>query len=163
MKKYFPLIVFIILVAAIAFVFFGGRKNIFNFSAKIESKENQETFSPQPSFNPSFPALPIGLDTPGVRAAYARYFLTGKIKEINTTDSGREIIFDTTDASLPKIVTDGQTRFWRISAPYSQETMTAAETSDIVSGMIVDISIEYDLAAKTWIVRDVYVPDDRNP
>lgn len=107
--------------------------------------------------------LPIAVDNSNITGAYAHYYITGRVREVLKTETQSELVLDLDDESLPKLVIDTATRFWTIKLPYSTQNMKAAALSDIAAGKTVDVSIEYDLRAKNWIVRDVYLPEDRNP
>ena len=155
--------VFIFLVLAIVAAFHFGYKNkIFSFPAKSEVVGKIADASP--SASPAAPdaSWPIPLNNPSVTAVYAHYYFSGKIKEINKTDKGSEIVLETADEKIPHLLVDKETRYSRISLPYSTATMRPIKFGDIVQGMVIDVSVEYDIRGKSWIVRDVYVPDDRN-
>lgn len=107
--------------------------------------------------------LPISLTSPNVGQVLVHYFLTGTIKKLENSTEGTQIIVDTKDQSIPKITLTNQTRISKIAPPYSAETSLPLRISDLKAGVNIDISAEYDLREKIWIIRDVFVPTDRNP
>lgn len=144
-----------------AFYFGQNRMNLDDLDVG-KSSDQRQSVSPSPSATSSETAnYPIALDNKQVTGAYARYFVTGKIKEIKANDTGSELVLEQMDG-IPQLIIGQNTRVSRISLPYSAQTTVPIKVGDLAVGMVVDVSMEYDLKNKTWNTWDVYVPADRN-
>lgn len=102
---------------------------------------------------------PLSLDHSQVTSALLHYFLTGTIKSVK----GNQIYLDTKgDNSLPSLIISPETRISKITLPYSASTSVSITVRELRPGQTVDISVEYDLRSKTWLLRDVFLPTERN-
>ncbi len=123
-------------------------------------------FLPDPNKNttkqPAMFSLPIPLDNPRIESLFVHYFLGGEIEGLVPQDNNLIIQFKSAEVQIPEIVVTNETRVWRISPPYTEASSVRLNKSNLKVGQIIDISIEYDLRASNWNVRDVFIPTDRN-
>lgn len=160
MKKQFPLILFLVLVAVLVAVFYwnGGKK----LTGQDAGTETQKTDA-SANNSASNPLLPLSVDSKAVTGALVHYFVSGKIKEIKEANEGKQLVLDSEEKNLPMLVIGDKTRISKITPPYSENTSKFIKIDELKPGMVVDLSIEYDLRSKMWSLQDVFVPADRNP
>ena len=172
MKKFnLPLFTFCVLaISLIAVIYLGDGKKVLDLPGRallpVKKMVPTPTASPPPSSgqaaSASYPDWPVPPDSSDVTITYIHYFFTGKIAEIEKTGAGGQIRLDTANEKIPPIDVSGQTRIFRISLPYTNANMRPITFDTLQVGTVVDVSAEYDIKAKSWIIRDVYVQDDRN-
>lgn len=107
--------------------------------------------------------LPIKLNEPVVGSMFLHYFLSGAIKNVEKVDGQYLVTLVEDSGSLPSITIDQETRVSKISAPYNEKTTEKISPARLKKGLKIDISTEYDLRAKQWFTRDIFVPTDKNP
>jgi hypothetical protein len=157
MKKNFPLVLFVILIFGVVTAFFlGSNKKGMSVSKSKADVQKSETSSDVSA------DFPLSVNSQSVTSAYVHYYLTGTISEVKN-DGGYEIILDSSETNLPALIIGERTRISRITPPYSESTSQLMAASDLKEGLVVDISIEYDLRNKNWNILDVFVPTDKNP
>ena len=153
MSKQVPFLVFLVLISAIAF-FIGKNKDIIS-SLPFLAQSASATPAPAAS-------LPLAIDSPAVTAAYAHYYVSGKIMEIRDSQDTKQLVLDSEEQNLPELFISQTTVIARISPPYDLAKAQNIKLQELTAGMTVDVYLEYDLRAKTWKVPYVYVPADRN-
>ncbi len=114
---------------------------------------NQEKVKQEETSN-----FPISLSDPSIGQAFVHYFINGKIAAL---ESGNNIIV-LDNASLPKFTLSGESRVSKLTPPYGAQSSMAEARNELKAGLNIIISAEYDLRSKAWIVRDVYIPTDKN-
>ncbi len=107
--------------------------------------------------------LPVPLTNKNIQGAYVHYFFTGTIKSLAPAGDNTDLVLEGADTDLPTFTITDKTRLHTIKPPYGSENAVNIKTSDLKTGLVVDISAEYDLKNKIWLLRDVFVPEDRNP
>jgi len=155
-RKFSVLILIFLIIAAVSMAVFYSWKN-----DKLKIISNNDEVSNYSDANA--PYYPLATNDPIVSATLIHYFLTGTIKEVIKHSEGSQIILENDDGRASFLIIKNDTRISRISLPYSAQTSVSVKTDALKAGVIVDISAEYDIRAKTWHVRDVFIPTDRNP
>ncbi|TSC61885.1 MAG: hypothetical protein G01um101448_489 [Parcubacteria group bacterium Gr01-1014_48] len=156
---------FLILLSVAIVIFVAiGLSSLKNRSQTQAVTENtRDSLSARGEKNKVLSDFPIPLDHPNVGSVFVHYFLTGTIDQIKNVSEGTQIVLEGAQKTLPQIIATKESRISRISQPYSDTTLTIIRASDLRKGMQTDISIEYELRSRLWIVRDIFIPTDRNP
>ncbi len=106
--------------------------------------------------------LPVPVDGPNVGSAFVHYFFTGSVKEVKKSGDGSVLVLYTTNDAIPEFPLAADTRIARISQPYSAETSRMVSVNELKTGLVVDVSAEFDLRSGQWLTRDVFIPTDKN-
>ena len=101
---------------------------------------------------------PIALNEPGVGQAFIHYFIEGKITAIEGQQD--TIVLD--NPKLPKFQLGAETRIAKMSPPYGSQNSTIIKQGELKAGLNIIISAEFELRSQQWLVRDVFVPTDKN-
>jgi len=151
--------IFVLLVAGLVVLLVAGPARVRTFFAARGANQKIAALSDEGPL-----VLPIPLSHPRVSSVMIHYFLTGVVQEVRQVQGGSELVLrDTLQGNgFPVLLIAPETRVERISPPYGQNTSKITKTSDLKPGLTVDLSIEYDLRAKSWGLRDVFIPTDRN-
>jgi guanyl-specific ribonuclease Sa len=109
--------------------------------------------------------LPVSADDPNVQnvlpnysATLIRYSFTGTIAELTPTKDGIQMNFKNQSTVLPVIMITKDTRVSKITGG----KVTAITSADLKTGLVVDITMDYEKTQKVWYLRDIFVPTDRN-
>ena len=107
-------------------------------------------------------SLPILLDNPQIGSVFIHYFLNGEIE--NLVYRGNDILIQlkSVGAQIPEIAVTDATRVWKTSPPYTETSSVRLNKKDLKAGQMVDVSAEYDLKTEEWIIRDIFIPTDKN-
>lgn len=158
MSKSGLLIIFIVLLLVLGGVGWYAKMDVMDFQNVFAKKTLEVT----PTLvNDRSVILPVGLDNPNVGSVRAHYFMAGTIKEVKSLPDGYEIVL-ANSKYLPKIVVNNGVRVSKITPPYNSAAPVPFPAKDLKPGMVIDISLEYELASEVWIIQDVFVPTDKN-
>lgn len=113
--------------------------------------------NPPPANNTAFPVEPGATN---VGQVFLHYFFEGSLKSVYKSATSSELVLENPD--LPKILVDQAVRISKIKPPYQHTAPILAGQKDLKVGVYVIISAEYDLNSKSWIIRDVFIPIDKN-
>ena len=99
--------------------------------------------------------LPVPIGSPSVGATYIHYFFTGKVKEIKPfLDGGVELVLESENLKLPKILVSPTTSVQKISSQNPRYPVNM-KLSDIKVGLQIDASMEFDPVLKNWIMFNI--------
>ena len=102
-------------------------------------------------------SFPIALTEPGLGQVFVHYFINGKITAL---ENGNLIVLE--NSNLPKFQLSPETRVSKLTPPYGSQSSIIVSKNELKPGLNIIISAEYDVRSKEWIVRDVYIPTDKN-
>ena len=105
--------------------------------------------------------LPIAPNNPNVSATKVQYFVYGTIADIKTVSQGSEI-FLANSKDIPSLVIKSGVRISKITPPYNLNPAIPLTVKDLKTGMVVDLSLQYDVVSQSWVLLDVFVSTDRN-
>ena len=147
LSKNGPFVIFLLLTLAIlAVVYKGYKEGKFEFTKSTEKNAPSEI----KTIN-----LPVALNSHNVTTVYLAYNFFGPIKEIRSTDKGKQIILDTVPKTLPDfIIIDKETKISRVEP---NNEITPADTNALKVGLRISISTTYDLKSNLWMTRNVFI------
>lgn len=106
--------------------------------------------------------LPAPIDHPNVQAVFLHYLIAGPLKELKDVPQGKQLILEGKEEGLPPFIISPETRIAKISPPYGLKDITPLSIKELIPGVHLSISIEYDPRAKLWFLRDIFVPTNLN-
>lgn len=158
-SKRTAVVLFFLLIAAVGLMLVGERVTSFRWVKKnIKSQIPQ---SNERQFKKTAASFPIELDARGIDQVLLHYFISATLANTIKTPAGLSIKL--VEEIIPSFIIGPDTRISKIIPPYSEKNSIAAGPEILTSNVKVILSAEYDLRTTQWIVRDIFVPTDRNP
>lgn len=121
----------------------------------------EDLVSDEQSLSSNQIVLPIPLNNPAVGSALIHYFISGSVQSVGSVDGGHQLVLANSN-DLPILLINSDVRISQITPPYGANSSKSITVSSLKQGMNVDISMEYELGTNTWIIRDIFVPTDKN-
>lgn len=108
---------------------------------------------------------PVSLGSPNVGLVFVHYFFSGSIKELKNVEGGTELILDSTNPEMPRIVLTPQIPISKVVVPPPAVPVPPKnlKIQDLKPGQNVDVSMEFDPVLKNWVVLGVFLPSNKNP
>lgn len=126
--------------------------------------------TPSPTGKEEAPAgitLPVKADNPLVSQSGAarnpgfwQYFFTGTIAQVLPTADGTRIVLRGADATVPTMLVPSDIQVQQIAN--NTGAVQYVPAAALKAGQVIDIRMEYQFDGARWILREVFLPLERN-
>ncbi len=167
MSKNAIIAVWVVIILVVAGVFVLSMKQS---APGPEEANNQPAPTPSPTGKEDAPAgitLPVKADNPLVSQSgpsrnpgFWQYFFTGTVTQVLPLADGTRIVLRGADTTVPSMIVPADVQVQQITN--NTGAVQYLPAAALKAGQVVDIRMEYQFDGNRWLLREVFIPLERN-
>lgn len=95
--------------------------------------------------------LPIDQNNKAVSGVGLTYSFSGRIKDVQSKESGAKILLDTADSQIPEMIATKDTPIIK----HDKNTVSETSFLDFKIGSFANVTMTYDLKNKSWSLQSI--------